>query len=52
MSDPLYRSPEPRATPSDKDFLRALLRRHLLRVVSGGLTLGLIVAIWLVWRFT
>jgi len=51
MSDPLYRSPEPRETPSDKGFLHALLRRHLLRIVSGGLAFTLIVAIWLVWRF-
>ena len=51
MSDPLYRSPEPRATPSDQGFLRALLRRHWLRLVSGGLALMLIAAIWLVWRF-
>jgi hypothetical protein len=50
MSDPLYRSPEPRETPPDEGFLRALLRRHLLRIVSGGLALTLIAAIWLMWR--
>ena len=50
MSDPLYRPPEPRQPPSDKGFLRALLRRDVLRLVSGGLALTLIVAIWLVWR--
>jgi hypothetical protein len=51
MSDPLYRPPEPRQPPSDKGFLRALVRRHLLRIVSGGLALTLIAAIWLIWRF-
>lgn len=51
MSDPLYRSPEPRETPSDQGYLRALLRRHSLRMVSGGLAVALIAAIWLVWRF-
>jgi hypothetical protein len=50
MSDPLYRSPEPRQAPSDQGFVRALLRRHVLRLVSGGLALTLIVAILLVWR--
>ena len=50
MSDPLYRSPEPRQPPSDQGFLRALLRRHSFRIVSGGLALMLIAAIWLVWR--
>jgi hypothetical protein len=50
MSDPLYRSPEPRKAPSDKGFLHALLQRHVLRLVSGGLALVLIAAIWLVWR--
>ena len=50
MSDPLYRSPEPRKPPPDKGFVRALVRRHLLRIVSGGLALVLIAAIWLVWR--
>ena len=50
MSDPLYRSPEPRQPPSDKGFLRALVRRDVLRFVSGGLALALIAAVWLVWR--
>jgi hypothetical protein len=50
MSDPLYRPPEPREQPSDKGFLRALVRRHVLHLVSGGLALVLIAAIWLVWR--
>jgi hypothetical protein len=50
MSDPLYRSPEPRQVPSDKGFLHALLQRHVLRLISGGLALALIAAIWLVWR--
>ncbi|MBI3705331.1 MAG: hypothetical protein HY244_16155 [Rhizobiales bacterium] len=51
MSDPLYRSPEPREKPADQGFLRALLRRHLFRIISGGLAFALIAAIWLVWRF-
>ena len=50
MSDPLYRPPEPRQTPADKGFLHALVRRHVLRLVSGGLALVLIAAVWLVWR--
>ena len=50
MSDPLYRPPEPRQAPSDKGFLHALVQRHVLRLVSGGLALALIAAIWLVWR--
>ncbi len=50
MSDPLYRPPEPRQPPSDKGFLRALVRRHVLRLVTGALALALIAAIWLVWR--
>ncbi len=50
MSDPLYRPPEPRKPPSDQGFVRALVRRHSLRIVSGGLALALIAAIWLVWR--
>jgi hypothetical protein len=50
MSDPLYRSPEPRQPPADQGFLGALLRRHSLRIVSGGLAFVLIAAIWLVWR--
>jgi hypothetical protein len=35
---------------SEKGFMHALVRRHLLRIVSGGLALALIAAIWLVWR--
>lgn len=50
MSDPLYRSPEPRQTPSDKGFLYALVQRHNLRIVTGVLAVMLIAAIWLVWR--
>jgi hypothetical protein len=50
MSDPLYRPPEPREPPSDKGFLRALVRRHLYRIVTAGLALTLIAAILLVWR--
>jgi len=30
--------------------MHALVRRHLLRIVSGGVALALIAAIWLVWR--
>jgi hypothetical protein len=51
MSDPFYRPPEPRQPPADQVFVRALVRRHLYRIVSGGLALMLIAAIWLVWRF-
>ncbi len=50
MSDPFYRPPEPRTPPSDQGFMRALVRRHLLRIVSGGLALTLLAAIGLVWR--
>ena len=50
MSDPYYRPPEPRKPPSDQGFERALVRRHLLRIVSGGLAHTVIAAIWLVWR--
>jgi len=50
MSDPFYRPPEPRQPTPDKGFVHALVRRHLMRVVSGGLALTLIAAIWLVWR--
>jgi hypothetical protein len=30
--------------------MHALVRQHLLRLVTGGLALVLIAAIWLVWR--
>ena len=50
MSDPFYRPPEPSQVPSDQGFLHALIRRHRARTVSAALALGLIVAIWLVWR--
>jgi hypothetical protein len=50
MSDPFYRPPEPRQPLADQGFVRALVRRHLYRIVSGGLALTLIAAIWLVWR--
>ena len=30
--------------------MHALVRRHLLRLVTGGLALVLIAAIWLMWR--
>jgi hypothetical protein len=51
MSDPFYRPPEPRQLPSDQGIVRALVRRHVYRIVSGGLALPLIATIWLVWRF-
>ncbi len=50
MSDPLYRPLEPRQPPSGKDFMRALVQRHVLRLVTGLLAFILIAAIWLVWR--
>jgi hypothetical protein len=39
-----------RQPPSEKGFMHALVRRHLLRLVTGGLALVLIAAIWLMWR--
>ena len=52
MSDPFYRPPEPRRPPDDRDFMQALVRRDALRLISGAVALVLIVAIWLVWRWS
>ncbi len=51
MSDPFFRPSEPRDPPSDQGFMRALIRRHLCRLASGGLAIVLVAAIWIVWRW-
>ncbi len=52
MSDPLFRPPEPHDPPvADPNYLRALMRRHWLRLATGGLALAILAAIWLAWHF-
>ena len=52
MRDPLYQDDNDERRPAaDKDALAALWRVHRLKLATGLIALGLIVAIWIVWRW-
>ena len=52
MRDPLYHGQnDERRLATDERAMAALWRVHWLKLASGLLALGLIAAIWVVWRW-